>query len=190
MSKDHFTKTFIDISHLIQSEFERNVQKYGSKIKCRKGCSQCCYQIFRITSLDAYIIKNHLDRLPYEEKDSLREKAKSYIKNFSENNSDGESFLKQSIPCPALGNEGECTIYEARPVICRRFGPPIYDYKTPDNIFACELNFESGEEILDDELIPKQTLIGKEWDKLKTEFNEAYKIDKGVTTIAEAIAHC
>lgn len=86
-------------------------------------------------------------------------------------------------PLPALGTEGECTIYEARPVICRRFGMPIYDYKNPANVHACELNFKDGDEIMDDELIPNQTQIGMKWDELKDKFGE------GSTTIAEAIAN-
>jgi len=75
--------------------------------------------------------------------------------------------LKPHIPCPALGNDGECTIYEARPIICRRFGIPIYDYKNPGNIYACHLNFKDGEEIVDDKLVPNQTKIGKNGTSLR-----------------------
>ena len=93
------------------------------------------------------------------------------------------------LPCPALGSEGECTIYEGRPVICRRFGIPIYDYKNPGNLYACELNFKSGEEIIDDKLVPNQTAIGIEWDELKEEYNNLNgNQGKKFTTIAETIA--
>jgi hypothetical protein len=60
---------------------------------------------------------------------------------------------------------------------------PIYDYKNPQNVHACELNFKEGEEIIDDKLIPNQTRIGKEWDELKKEFGG------DATTIAEAIVN-
>jgi Fe-S-cluster containining protein len=161
-----FKQKFYDITHLIQAEFDRNLDIYGDKIQCRKGCSKCCSQIFRITKLDGWMITEHVKSLPEARRNELKQKAEEY---------------QQGMACPALGLEGECTIYEARPVICRRFGMPIYDYKNPVNIHACELNFKDGDEITDNELIPNQTEIGTEWDKLKEEFGD------GSTTIAEVI---
>ena len=161
-----FKQKFYDLSGLIQTEFDRNTAIYGEKIQCRKGCSKCCSQIFKITMLDGWIIREHIRSLSDSERNILKQKAKEYI---------------MGTPCPALGKEGECTIYEARPVICRRFGMPIYDYKNPQKIYACELNFKDGDEIIDEKLISNQTNIGKNWDELKTEFGE------GSTTIAEAI---
>lgn len=164
-----FKQKFYDITQQIQQEFDRNIELYGDKIQCRKGCSKCCSQIFHITKADGWIISEHLESLPEAERNQLKQKAKNYI---------------QGLPCPALGEQGECTIYDVRPVICRRFGMPIYDYKNPGRIYACELNFKDGDEIIDDNLIPNQTEIGKKWDELKKEFGE------GSTTIAEVIAHC
>jgi Fe-S-cluster containining protein len=161
-----FKEKFYDITYLVQKEFDRNLELYGDKIQCRKGCSKCCSQIFRITSVDAWIIREHIKFLPQGKQVHLKQKAGEY---------------RPGEPCPALGTEGECTIYEARPVICRRFGMPIYDYKNPENVYACELNFKAGEEITDDLLIPNQTEIGKKWDELKNEFGGE------ATTIAEAI---
>lgn len=179
---------YIDITYLIQNEFERNIAKYGDKIKCRKGCSQCCHQIFRITLLDSFVIRNYLQSLPPDRHNNLKRKAENYQKHFEGSKNFDEEFYLNRIPCPALGDEGECTIYEARPVICRRFGPPVYDYKNPQKLFSCELNFNEGEEIIDDELIPNQTKIGKKWDELKTEFNIEMNVKENASaTIAEAI---
>ena len=175
-----FKQKFYDITGLIQKEFDRNLEMYGDKIQCRKGCSKCCSQIFRITALDGWMIQEHVRSLPEPRKSELQQKAREYIDSLPL--VEGESAKREGVPCPALGTEGECTIYEARPVICRRFGMPIYDYKNPANVHACELNFKDGDEITDDELIPNQTEIGMKWDELKEEFGE------GSTTIAEAIA--
>lgn len=164
----NFKQKFYDITSLIQVEFDRNLDMYGEKIQCRKGCSKCCSQIFRITKLDGWMISQHVESLPEARRNELLKKAMEYI---------------QGEPCPALGLEGECTIYEARPVICRRFGMPIYDYKNPASVHACELNFKDGDEITDTQLIPNQTNIGMKWDELKEEFGE------GSTTIAEVIAN-
>lgn len=189
MRENKLTGKYIDITNLIQTEFNRNFQKWGDKIKCKKGCSQCCSQIFNITAFDGYIIKNHLNSMHENEKKILMEKAKHYIGTIKlDGNTSDEFFMKPKLECPALSESGECTIYEARPVICRRFGPPVYDYKNPEKLFACELNFNNGEEIIDDDLIPNQTVIGKEWDTLKTKFNMEFDLKENAsTTIAEAI---
>lgn len=190
-----FKHKFYDITSLIQVEFDRNLEIYGDKIQCRKGCSKCCSQIFRITKLDGWMISQHVKSLPEPRRTELQQKAREYLSHNHLPLQGGEKehtkgvfaegvLNKQShdTPCPALGTEGECTIYEARPVICRRFGMPIYDYKNPVNVHACELNFKDGDEITDNLLIPNQTEIGMKWDKLKEEFGE------GSTTIADAIA--
>ena len=190
-TRSKFENKFYDITHLIQKEFDRNLRKYGSKIQCRRGCSQCCSQIFNITLIDANVIAEHVKRLPDEKKELLKMKAKKYMELRSRTKvperDKPEFTLKPGIACPALGEEGECTIYEARPVICRRFGIPIYEYKSPDKVYACELNFKNGEEIEDGALIPNQTAIGKKWDELKEQFNNNYGDKKYFTTIAEAI---
>lgn len=170
-----FKQKFYDITVLIQQEFDRNLEIYGDKIQCRKGCSKCCSQIFRITKLDAHIIAGHIRSLPSVQREELKKKARGYIDNVV-------SDRRADNPCPALGSEGECTIYEARPVICRRFGMPVYDYKNPEKVHACELNFKDGDELTDNLLVPNQTFIGRKWDELKTEFGE------GSATIAEVIA--
>ena len=210
-----YKQKFYDITSLIQQEFDRNMELYGEKIQCRKGCSKCCSQIFHITLIDAYIIKEHIRSLPLKRREELQQKARDYLANlpltggekehtagmFAEGvissdhpgSSSHPSLKKEgsnNLPCPALGTEGECTIYEARPVICRRFGMPIYDYKNPQNVHACELNFSDGDEITDELLVPNQTKIGMKWDELKEEFVAfVHPTDKrSGTTIAEAIA--
>lgn len=179
-----YKKKFFDITNLIQQEFDRNLELYGDKIQCRKGCSKCCSQIFRITPLDGWIITEHVKSLPEEDRNRLIENAKEYL-NKSLPPSGGD--LEGGKPCPALGSEGECTIYEARPVICRRFGMPIYDYKNPERVHACELNFSDGDEITDKLLITNQTEIGKKWDIVKEEFSVESVPRTDSTTIAEAI---
>ena len=134
-------------------------------------------------------IKDFLNKTSIGEKNQLLEKASDYIfKSRQEIQNENEYHKVIKLPCPALDGNGACMIYEARPVICRKFGPPVYDYKNPGNLFACELNFSNGEEIIDSELIPNQSLIGKKWDELKTAFNKVNDLKENAsTTIAEAI---
>ena len=56
--------------------------------------------------------------------------------------------------CPALDPEtGACELYEARPMTCRVFGPPV---QSEDGIGTCELCFQgaSDEEIAACEMFP------------------------------------
>jgi Fe-S-cluster containining protein len=191
-----FKKKFYDLTALIQTEFDRNLDMYGEKIQCRKGCSKCCSQIFRITPYDGWMISEYVKSLPESRRNELKQKALEYLETLPLTKGEypqGEGVLKQNhpgssgLPCPALGTDGECTIYEVRPVICRRFGMPIYDYKNPSNVHACELNFKDGEELADDLLIPNQTAIGMKWDELKDAFAESLPAPSNGTTIAEAI---
>jgi len=189
MENCNFEESYLDISNMIQKEFDRNVRLYGDKIKCKRGCSKCCHQIFRITALDAFMIKYFLNSISGETRSDLKFRANQYTSARSLQNENEISVSEKMLPCPALGAEGECRIYEARPVICRRFGPPVYDYKNPTKIFACDLNFGKGEEITDEEVIQKQTLIGRKWDELKTQFNIENCLPPDFsTTIAEAIS--
>lgn len=189
MQIESVKKKYYDLTDLIQNEYDRNLEIHGSKIKCKEGCSQCCSQIFRITKIDAEIISNHVSDMDIEQQFLLKSKAENYINITGHTDIDSEEFFnKPKTPCPALNENGSCMIYEARPVICRRFGPPVFDYKNPDKLYACELNFEKGEEIIDDLLIPNQTNIGKLWDEIKTEYNKNNSLNKNASaTIAEAI---
>jgi Fe-S-cluster containining protein len=75
----------------------------------------------------------------------------------------GESFedailfeeFANNEPCPALDlTTGTCDLYEARPVLCRTFGPPMRTEE--DNLATCELCYihASTEEIAACELDP------------------------------------
>ncbi len=91
------------------------------------------------------------------------------------------------LACPAL-DHGVCSIYEFRPLICRKFGMPIYNPGRPGQIFACQLNFRDGEEIEDSQLIQIQTGIHESWRQLQSEYDNAggYR-DASPITVARAI---
>ena len=64
--------------------------------------------------------------------------------------------LANDEPCPALDPlTGACDLYEARPITCRTFGPPVrcgdesvgvcelcYEGATPEEIAACEVQVD------------------------------------------------
>jgi Fe-S-cluster containining protein len=154
--------------------------------------------VFRITLIDAAIVSQVVKRLDPETRSKMQEKAKLYLQKKEElvherekkmdSNSESEVLtIGLRLPCPALDENGACGIYESRPIVCRKFGMPIYDPKKPDELQTCELNFREVKEIDADELIENQMKIYNYWMELKTEVNETINPDKRATTIAEAI---
>jgi Fe-S-cluster containining protein len=187
------------IANLTEEEFDRNFNLYPGQMQCRKGCFLCCSQMFRITLIDAAVVSQAVKKLDSETRKKMQEKARLYIKKRGEMireragqmdlnyDSDEISTILLRLPCPALSEDGACGIYESRPIVCRKFGMPIYDPKKPNELQTCELNFREVKEIDADRLIENQMKIYNHWMKIKTEVNETLNPEKRVATIAEAI---
>ena len=187
------------IANLAEKEFDRNFGLYPGQMQCRKGCFLCCTQMFRITLIDAAIVSKAVKKLDPEILKKMQDKARLYLQKkdemvherAEEMNIDHESVEISTIglrlTCPALDENGACGIYESRPIVCRKFGMPIYDPKKPEELQTCELNFHEVKEIDAEPLIEKQMKIYNYWMELKTDVNETLNPDKRATTIAEAI---
>jgi uncharacterized protein len=168
-----------EIVAAVDAEFTRNRELHGDRIHCRAGCCDCCYHIFSITELEAAEIAKGMQRLTADARESIEDRAREYL----------EKRLLQGtrLPCPAL-EQGVCSIYEFRPLMCHKFGMPLYNPDRPDRIFACELNFKNGEEIDDPNLIQIQTGIHEAWKQLRTDYDRSHG-NTGNTrlTVAHAI---
>ena len=169
---------FQEICNQVQAEFERNRKRYGPRIQCRPGCSECCYQLFQITEIEAAVISEGVRSLEPAARERLQQRARIYLeerRRLVEARGEPEAWGNLPPPgsrlaCPAL-EDGLCRIYEWRPLICRKFGMPLYYPDKPGRVFACELNFRNGEEIADSQLVTIQTGIHGRWTELQTEYN-------------------
>jgi Fe-S-cluster containining protein len=186
---------YLDIVAAVDTEFARNRRLHGEKIHCGAGCTDCCFQLFQITEIEAAYISQGMETLDPETSDSLQSRAREYTEarqKLVTETGEPESWgsLPPSgtrLPCPAL-HDGVCIIYDFRPLMCHKFGMPLYNPDKPDQIFACELNFKNGEEIEDGKLIQIQTSIHRAWKELQSDYNQAdgYR-DSEPLTIARAI---
>src|SRR5712691_8599990 len=97
------------------------VQRYKSHLACRKGCDLCCQRKFSVTAVEAYNIARAFRELPPATRRKVR---------------------KEKSSCAFLVG-GACSVYEARPVICRTYGLPSLhrNEKSEAAISWCELNF-------------------------------------------------
>jgi hypothetical protein len=90
------------------------------------------------------------------------------------------------LACPALVGDA-CSIYEARPIICRKWGIPIFNPAKPAELQACELNFKPGEEVEIEGLIEPQVALLEEWVELKGLAKRSLGLPQTRSTVAEAI---
>jgi Fe-S-cluster containining protein len=146
---------YLKILAAIDVEFARNRALHGERIHCRPGCTDCCYHRFSITGIEAERIAEALDRLEPERRRVIEIRSREYI----------EAGPGARLPCPAL-EQDVCSIYEFRPLMCHKFGMPLYNPDKPDRILACKLNFQDGDEISDPDLVPIQTRIHRAWQDL------------------------
>lgn len=178
MSADHpLLAQLSRVASLADAEFARGAALHGARIQCRAGCSSCCSQLFRITEPEAVRISQFVNRLPPAARENMQAAAREYLGKraalLGHETWDSPLPAGAHLPCPALGAQGDCTIYAARPVICRKFGVPIYNPDNPGRVTACELNFKPGERIEDEQLVQKQTGLYRAQQDLQAAWNAA-----------------
>jgi Fe-S-cluster containining protein len=196
---------------IVDAALASATQRSGRHLVCRPGCTQCCHGIFPISQEDAARLREALQ--PLEQSDpekfhriQLRASASrtrldlhfpgdsvTGILNEDYESSplftdeilttSGES-LGDTEPCPVLDpSTGTCDLYEARPIVCRTFGPPM---RTPDgNLATCELCYihATTEEIAACELDPALPILEQDSNEA---FNAAHNTH-GETIIAYAL---
>ena len=179
----------------VDAEFGRVYQRFAERMQCRRGCSMCCSQMFSISRIEAAYISRAVCSMPETERERLRENARRYVteaRTLSGNDEDGgeeEAVTPRPglrLVCPALAGDA-CSIYEARPIICRKWGIPIFNPAKPAELQACELNFKPGEEVEIDGLIEPQVALLEEWVELKGRAKSSLGPSQARSTVAEAI---
>ena len=116
---------FVTLQENAEKLFEQIQSKHSSLMKCSSGCSSCCQSRFSIFAGEALLIADWFSSKSTEEQDEIRNRWK-----------------EKAGPrdCAFLRNQ-QCTIYPARPTICRTQGAPL---KAEDQTDCCPLNFKNG----------------------------------------------
>lgn len=104
------------------------------KSSCQKGCARCCFVDLSIFSVEADHIREWFSGLTVEQKRTLQEK-------WSSSPEEALDFSNQLQRACAFLHEGTCTIYDARPLICRTQGLPMSVRQENESYFdVCPLN--------------------------------------------------
>ena len=116
-------------------EHIRNIESlFREKISCKKGCDACC-RFLTLFPVEAFALAAAFARLPAPDQEAV------------------QTACRNEDRCPLLLDH-QCRLYEARPIICRTHGFPIYmEENGQGRVDFCPKNFQG---IID---LPKEALL-------------------------------
>lgn len=111
--------------------FETDVRMKAVPKACSKGCSHCCHQNVRVHSGEGPTIEKYIrEEMPSDIKQQVKANLTRWLKYFDKSTAQNRVLLesdilqferqiaKDRVPCALLVNN-ECSIYKARPLVCR-----------------------------------------------------------------------
>ncbi len=158
MNFDRYFEQYEALVKQADAVFDKLKAEYGECVKCKLGCSDCCYALFDLTLVEALYIKSKVDKM-FEGADleAILDRAnradrqifklkRQAFKDHEAGKPEDEvlkEMAEQRVRCPALGNEDRCDIYDVRPITCRIYGVPTV---IGGKAHTCGLSgFEQGE---------------------------------------------
>ncbi len=121
----------------LDAEIVRIAQLHAGAISCGPGCASCC-QPFSVLAIEAACVREAIASLPAASRERL-----------------DCNRAEDPERCPLLIDD-LCTIYAARPVICRTQGLPLAyvdEEREAIEVSACGLNFPDGHGFAPEELL-------------------------------------
>ena len=110
-------------------------QRYPTQITCHAGCDGCCYQQFTVFPLEAHHLAQAVTALSPEAQQHLLTRLQQ---------ADPWRLIDSPAPCVLL-EDGRCSLYDYRPLICRIHGFPVAStmIERPESAQrdCCPLNF-------------------------------------------------
>jgi Fe-S-cluster containining protein len=105
---------------------DATLRGHAVKIACRRGCSFCCSLQVQVAPHEAFTLAQWLTKNFDAER--LAAATGRLRDNAAKTRAMGDEARKRSnLACAVLGDDGACTVYEARPAQCRRFNSTDLD---------------------------------------------------------------
>jgi Fe-S-cluster containining protein len=115
-----------ELTTKVDAFFARVTARHGTDMQCQTGCADCCHVRLTVTAVEAAAIRAYAAGLPHSVRRQLANDsccdgaASGSVSIVSDTASDN-----RGARCAALDPAGRCTIYAARPLVCRSHGVPI-----------------------------------------------------------------
>lgn len=121
--------------------FQKVSSQFPDCVKCRPGCDDCCHALFDLSLVEAMHVNmvfnktfGHgpersrlLENASRIDRDLTKLKRKMY--QAEKDGAKSEEILDKAaalrMPCPLLGSDHRCVLYDARPITCRLYGIPL-----------------------------------------------------------------
>ncbi|MBI5584825.1 MAG: YkgJ family cysteine cluster protein [Deltaproteobacteria bacterium] len=113
---------------------------FPAEVRCRPGCSDCCFAVFDLTLVEAFYLNAHFHwELPEGIREKVIGRAEIADRQFyqikhrlqrlrqREQKTDQDLLLylaEQRVRCPLLNDADHCDFYAFRPLTCRIYGIP------------------------------------------------------------------
>ncbi len=117
-------KNYNDLLKRVDAHIKQVEKSYSDEIVCKKGCDSCC-RFLNLFPVEAFALS-----AAFIEMDKSRRNLVM------------AGLEKKADDCPLL-IQGQCLLYEARPIICRTHGYPLYFEKNGEiMVDFCPKNFK------------------------------------------------
>lgn len=144
---------FAEYENLVRASdaaFEKVSSRFRERVRCRRGCAECCHAAFGLFLVEAVYIRrmfSALDRRLRRSVLSRCERAEKELENALQGGKDqggaaGIDLSSVRARCPLLSGDLTCCLYEARPITCRVYGIPT---RMGESAVVCPVSgFEKG----------------------------------------------
>ena len=160
-----------DFTGTVVQMAEQVAEREGKSISCCAGCDACCSQLVPISPVEARHLEQTVAAMPEPEQSAVRKRFTEAIARLQEagmleqledvmdaNNVEaterqriGDDYFQVGLACPFL-EEGNCSIYADRPLICREYlvtSPAVHcESPTPETIDMLPLAAKSARALI------------------------------------------
>ena len=104
----------------VDAVIDATVRGHGVAVACRPGCNYCCHLRLTVQPHEAFALAAWIKRhFAPERVAAIVARLRGNVRATDEMGQ--ETRKRTNMACALLGDNGECTVYEARPAQCRRY---------------------------------------------------------------------
>ena len=126
---------YLALLEKVSTKFDEIHARNASRMRCGRGCHSCCAPELTVFAVERENLRRFIESAP-----GLEARLKALE----------AADPHRGARCKMLDASGVCSVYEARPVVCRSHGAPIFAKSEGGAPIrdACPLNFEEIEDLM------------------------------------------